>query len=122
LFFVNGRLIKSSSLQHAFRAAYDSLLHGRERHPVGVVFLQMPVGTVDVNVHPNKSEVRFVKESEVHHALRVAVRDTLVRAQLAPSLEVEAHEPQSLCSKRVKKPTPQAAGHWRGGNVKAETV
>ncbi len=85
LLFVNGRLIQSRALQHAFGAAYEGLIHGRDRFPLGVVFLQVAPGAVDVNVHPTKSEVRFAREGEAHHALRVAVRDTLIGAQLAPS-------------------------------------
>ena len=85
LLFVNGRLISSRALQHAFGAAYEGLIHGRDRFPLGVVFLQVAPGAVDVNVHPTKSEVRFAREGEAHHALRVAVRDTLIGAQLAPS-------------------------------------
>jgi len=94
LFFVNGRLIKSRALQHAFGAAYEGLLHGRDRFPLGVIFLQVAPGAVDVNVHPTKSEVRFAKEGEAHHALRVAVRDTLVGAQLAPSWGFAGNEPR----------------------------
>ncbi len=94
LFFVNGRLIKSRALQHAFGAAYEGLLHGRDRFPLGVIFLQVAPGMVDVNVHPTKSEVRFAREGEAHHALRVAVRDTLVGAQLAPSWGFAAGEPR----------------------------
>ncbi len=86
LFFVNGRAIKNASMQHAVRAAYEGLVHGRDRYPVAVVFLQMPPNAVDVNVHPAKSEVRFAREWEVHHAVRVAIRETLVASQLAPSI------------------------------------
>ncbi len=85
LIFVNGRVIQSRTLQHAFGAAYEGLIHGRDRFPLGVVFLQVAPGAVDVNVHPTKSEVRFAREGEAHHALRVAVRDTLIGAQLAPT-------------------------------------
>jgi len=85
IFFVNGRAIKSRTLQHAFGAAYEGLVHGRDRHPMGVIMIRLAPGSVDVNVHPTKSEVRFAREGEVHHAVRVAVRDTLVSAQLAPS-------------------------------------
>ena len=85
LFFVNGRVIKNRSMQHAVQAAYEGLVHGRDRFPVAIVFLQMPPNSVDVNVHPAKSEVRFAREWEVHHAVRVALRETLVASQLAPS-------------------------------------
>ena len=89
LLFVNGRLITSRALGHAFGAAYEGLIHGRDRFPLGVVMLQVAPGAVDVNVHPTKSEVRFAREGEAHHALRVAVRDTLIGAQLAPSWGLE---------------------------------
>ncbi|RYX82027.1 DNA mismatch repair endonuclease MutL [bacterium] len=89
LVFVNGRAVTSRALQHAFGAAYDGLIHGRDRYPVGLIFLQVAPGAVDVNVHPAKSEVRFAREGEAHHALRVAIRDTLVGAQLAPSWNLD---------------------------------
>jgi DNA mismatch repair protein MutL len=84
IFFVNGRVIRNRALQHAVAAAYEGLLHGRDRFPIAVLFIQVPPNSVDVNVHPTKSEVRFAREWEVHHAVRVAVRETLVAAQLAP--------------------------------------
>ena len=85
LLFVNGRAIKNRALQHAIAAAYEGLLHGRDRFPVAVLFVQVPPNSVDVNVHPTKSEVRFAREWEVHHALRVAARETLLAAQLTPA-------------------------------------
>jgi DNA mismatch repair protein MutL len=84
LFFVNGRIIQNRSMQHAVTAAYEGLLHGHGRFPLVVLFVQLPTGAVDVNVHPTKSEVRFAREWEVHHATRVAIRETLVSAQIAP--------------------------------------
>jgi DNA mismatch repair protein MutL len=84
LFFVNGRLIQNRTLQHAVQAAYEGLLHGHGRFPVAVIFLHVPTNSVDVNVHPTKSEVRFAREWELHHAVRVAVRETLAASQLAP--------------------------------------
>ncbi|HVF10900.1 MAG TPA: DNA mismatch repair endonuclease MutL [Abditibacteriaceae bacterium] len=84
VFFVNGRVVKSRSLQHAVAAAYEGLVHQRDRFPLAIIFIQIPPNAVDVNVHPTKSEVRFAREWEVHHAVRVAVRETLVAAQLAP--------------------------------------
>ena len=63
-FFVNGRNIKSATLQTALEQAYrNSLLVGK--YPSCVLYLELPFTDVDVNVHPAKTEVRFGKEREV---------------------------------------------------------
>jgi DNA mismatch repair protein MutL len=84
IFFVNKRAIKNRAIQHAVQAAYEGLLHGHGRYPLAVLFIELPPNAVDVNVHPTKSEVRFARENEIHHAARVAIRDTLVAAKLTP--------------------------------------
>ncbi len=56
--FVNGRPVKDKLIVGAVRAAYQDLL-ARDRHPVVALFLELPPGEVDVNVHPAKTEVRF---------------------------------------------------------------
>jgi DNA mismatch repair protein MutL len=64
-FFVNGRLVHDKLVAHAIRQAYrDVLFHGR--HPVFVLFLELPASGVDVNVHPTKHEVRFRDSRNVH--------------------------------------------------------
>lgn len=56
--FVNGRPVKDRLLVGALRAAYRDLL-ARDRHPIAALFVQVPTGEVDINVHPAKTEVRF---------------------------------------------------------------
>jgi DNA mismatch repair protein MutL len=56
--FVNGRPVKDRLLVGALRAAYRDLL-ARDRHPIAALFVQVPSGEVDINVHPAKTEVRF---------------------------------------------------------------
>jgi DNA mismatch repair protein MutL len=84
IFFVNKRVIKNRAIQHAVQAAYEGLLHGHSRYPLAVLFIELPPNAVDVNVHPTKSEVRFARENEIHHAARVAIRDTMIAAKLTP--------------------------------------
>ena len=75
-FFINGRYMKSSILSAAVEAACrERVLSGK--YPTCVLHLTMPYDTVDVNVHPNKLEVRFQNEAAVAEAVEAIVADAL---------------------------------------------
>ncbi len=74
--FVNGRPIRDRRLLHAVQAAYATLLP-RGRYPVLYLFLEIPADEVDVNVHPAKAEVRFLKPAAVHDLVREALLEAL---------------------------------------------
>lgn len=87
-FFLNGRYIRDRLLSHALKESYRGLCEG-SRFPVAMAFLQVDPAEVDVNVHPTKVEVRFRDGQAVHGDLLAALRETLNRAQLTPSVSID---------------------------------
>jgi DNA mismatch repair protein MutL len=74
--YINGRFVRDKVVQHAVMQAYRGVID-RGRYPVVALFIQLPTGEVDVNVHPTKHEVRFRHQSVVHDAIQKAVEDVL---------------------------------------------
>ena len=73
--FVNGRPATSPSIAYALREAYPR--RNGETRPAAVLFIELPPGQVDVNVHPTKREVRFRDNTAVKEALLSAIGDAL---------------------------------------------
>src|SRR3954470_7992921 len=81
--FVNGRLIRDRTVQHAIIEAYRNILPPTV-FPVVLLFIEMPYVEVDVNVHPSKTEVRFRQQQAVHDFVRDSVRTALMKARPVP--------------------------------------
>src|SRR5436305_1655107 len=81
--FVNGRLIRDRTVQHAITEAYRNILPPTV-FPVVLLFIEMPYVEVDVNVHPSKTEVRFRQQQAVHDFVRDSVRTALMKARPVP--------------------------------------
>ena len=97
-FFVNNRYIQSRLLSAAVEEAYrNQIMVGR--FPACVLEIDMPVQAVDVNVHPAKTEVKFLSEREVFDAVHYAVLSTLSRA---------AGRPEWKTTERKTEPAPQS--------------
>lgn len=78
--FVNGRSVKDKVVGHAVNEGMRGFLM-KGRRAAGVVFLEVPAGQVDVNVHPAKQEVRFRKANLIHKAVEEAVRRAMLDFQ-----------------------------------------
>ena len=83
--FVNRRYVHDKVLTHAVLQGYETLLM-KGQYPAVVLFLQVPFGEVDVNVHPAKFEVRFRRQSDVHEAVARAIRQALRQEAKEPGL------------------------------------
>jgi len=99
--YVNGRYVKDAFLNHAVMTAYRRVVEPR-RYPQTVLFIEVPRGDVDVNVHPAKMEVRFRNPREVYEAVLTSLARALsgpVQA-VTPGLSAEVDRGCSLESYR----------------------
>ena len=106
--FVNGRLIRDRLVQHAITEAYRNILPPTV-YPVVLLFLDLPSGEVDVNVHPSKTEVRFRQQSVMHDFVRESIRAALMKARPVPQFAVEIRAHPSA-SPSLSAGSPIAAG------------
>ncbi len=103
---VNGRYVRDRSLAHAVLRAYMGTLPGG-RYPAGTLFLSLPLDRVDVNVHPQKLEVRFQEPREVQEALHRVVAEAL---RTAPWLRAEGDARGTAAPAGVPARSPGAWG------------
>jgi DNA mismatch repair protein MutL len=85
-FFINNRFIRNAYLHHAVVKAYEGLIE-KESFPFYVLFLEVDPARVDVNVHPTKQEVKFEDDRLMYSYLMAAVKHSLARYNIAPSLD-----------------------------------
>jgi DNA mismatch repair protein MutL len=85
-FFINNRFIRNAYLHHAVVTAYESLIE-KDTFPFYILFLDIDPGRVDVNVHPTKQEVKFEDDRLMYAYLHAAVKHSLARYNIAPSLD-----------------------------------
>lgn len=85
-FFVNDRFIKNPYLHHAVVNAFDGLIeHGC--HPSYFLYLTVPASSIDINIHPTKTEIKFDNEKALYAILRATVKHSLGQFNITPVLD-----------------------------------
>lgn len=114
-FFVNDRYIKSGYLHHAIMAAYEGLLKDGSQ-PAYFLYLEVPPHTIDINIHPTKTEIKFDDEHAMYAILRSAIKHSLGQFNVAPVLDFDRDAnldtPYNYQNKEVSSPTIQVDSNF----------
>lgn len=102
-FFVNQRFIKSGYLNHAVTKAFEDLMP-EGNFPFYTLFLEVDSQTIDVNIHPTKTEIKFQDERAIYAILRSSIRQALGKFNVAPSLDFEQEMSMPVSIPDVNKP------------------
>ncbi len=87
-FFVNNRFIKDPYLNHAVLNAYEELLPA-DTFPLYVLFIDIDPAQIDINVHPTKTEIKYQDERSIYAIIRSAVKRSLGRYNITPTLDFD---------------------------------
>jgi DNA mismatch repair protein MutL len=90
-FFVNDRFVKSAYLHHAVLAAFEGLL-GPNMQPGYMLYLTVPTETIDVNIHPTKTEVKFEDDHALYAIIRSALKHSLGQFNVSPILDFDRNQ------------------------------
>ena len=88
--FVNGRHIKSSKIHQAIVSAYESFIL-KDREPFYFLFLTMNPRSIDVNIHPSKTEIKFYNEDLIFTFIKNTIKRTLIKSEI-PEIDFENKE------------------------------
>lgn len=87
-FFVNDRFIKSPYLHHAVVSAFEGLIRS-ENHPGYFLYLEVDPASIDINIHPTKTEIKFDDEHTLYALLRSAIKHALGQFNVVPALDFD---------------------------------
>ena len=85
--YINNRPIRDKNIFYAIKAAYSETIP-KGRHPIGVLYLDLPHDLVDVNVHPSKAEVRFQNFQKIRKLILTTLKSAIAKAGFKVSSEL----------------------------------
>ena len=107
LFFVNGRYVRSKTMTAALEEAYrNQMMSGR--FPTCVLNIEVPLEFVDVNVHPAKTEVRFLSEKSIFDSIHYGVLSALGKASGKKDVTFPKQQPTAPVKPSAPQPAPKA--------------
>ena len=118
--YVNGRMMRDKLINHAIRQAYSNLLPA-DTYPAFVLFLELDVREVDVNVHPAKHEVRFHQGryihdfiySVCHNALSDSINSNLIPEHEYQTADLPQHQPEISAVSYSQSPVEQQGSDYQ---------
>ncbi|MCK9219676.1 MAG: DNA mismatch repair endonuclease MutL [Bacteroidales bacterium] len=107
-FFTNGRFMKSPYLHHAVENAFQELIT-KDSFPTYFIFLEVDPKTIDVNIHPTKTEINFLDIKSIYAILHAAIKQAIGKFNLSPSLDFEVEQsmilPPLQPNQQIRPPT-----------------
>lgn len=120
-FFVNGRWVQDRMLSYAVSEAYHTLLP-TGRCPIVVLCLELDPSQVDINVHPTKSEIRFLDGNAVFAAVQKAVRRTLVNQAAIPRMTTGLPSQWSAQDMERRRRLVEVGAQARAAGIESPTI
>jgi DNA mismatch repair protein MutL len=102
-FFINGRFMKHPYFHRAVMSAYEKILPP-ETLPSYFIYLEADPDTIDINIHPTKTEIKFENEMAIFQILMASTREALGRFSLIPSIDFDAEKAIELPVSRRDDP------------------
>ena len=105
-FFVNGRFMRHTYFHKAVLSAYEGLVPEGDQ-PSYFLFLNVPPDTIDVNIHPTKTEIKFQDEQVIWKILMAAVKETVGRFEEMPTIDFDTTDMPDIPIYDVSRPVSQ---------------
>lgn len=101
IFFVNGRYVQSDVIEKGLMDGYDDRIFSG--HPIAVLFITVPPESIDVNIHPNKKEIKFLDAASVKRDIANAVKSVFFTEASIPETRASgSNEPSNDMSSRMR--------------------